>query len=262
MRDGTRGYGTVLVLGGGSDIGLAVAERLLRDGAHTFILAGRDPHRMAPAAQRLRQGGASTVELVTFDADEVECHEQMINQITARHGDLDLAIVAFGILGDQSRAEVDAQHALQVHRTIVLGGVSVLTHLGQLVRHQGHGDLVVLSSVAALRPRRANYVYGSAKAALDAFASGLSDRLTGSGAHVLVVRPGFVRSKMTRHLRVAPFPTEPRNVADTVAAALARGTRTVYVPRILGPTMTAVRWLPGPLFRRLSAREAPSPDRG
>lgn len=257
MRDGTGGYGTVLVLGGGSDIGLAVAERLLRDGAHTFVLAGRDRHRMGPAAQRLRQSGASTVDLVAFDADDVDGHEQMIAQITARHGDLDVAIVAFGILGDQTRAEVDAQHALQVHRTTVLGGVSVLTHLGQLVRHQGHGDLVVLSSVAALRPRRANYVYGSAKAALDAFASGLADRLAGSGAHVLVVRPGFVYSKMTRHQRAAPFSTEPRNVADAVAAALARRACTVHVPRVLGPILTVVRWLPRPLFRRLSAREAP-----
>jgi NAD(P)-dependent dehydrogenase (short-subunit alcohol dehydrogenase family) len=253
VREGTGGARTVLVLGGGSDIGLAIAGRLVRDGARTVVLAGRDLDRMRPGADRLRADGATCVDRIIFDADDVESHGKVLDDVVSRNGDLDVIVVAFGVLGDQARDEVDAAAAVQVHRTTVLGGVSVLTHAGRLVRHQGHGDIVVLSSVAASRARRDNYVYGSAKAGLDAFASGLSDALVGSGGHVLVVRPGFVRSAMTAGLRPAPLATDPETVADAVASALARGAHTVHVPRALGLVMAGVRLLPRALFRRLPA---------
>jgi NAD(P)-dependent dehydrogenase (short-subunit alcohol dehydrogenase family) len=254
VRDGTGSPGTVLVLGGGSDIGLAIARRFVHDGARTLVLAGRDPDRMRAAAEQLLDAGAGCVDRVAFDADDVDDHGRMLEAVVARHGDLDVVVLAFGVLGDQLSDEVDAAKAVQVHRTTVLGGVSVLTHLGQLVRRQGHGDIVVLSSVAAMRARRANYVYGSAKAGLDAFASGLSDALVGSGGHLLVVRPGFVRSAMTAGRPPAPLATEPDAVADAVVAALARRAHTVHVPRSLGLVMGGLRLLPRTLFRRLSDR--------
>ena len=118
-------------------------------------------------------------------------------------------------------------------------------------RRQGHGRLVVLSSVAGERVRKANFVYGSSKAGLDGFAQGLGDALIGSGASVLVVRPGFVHSSMTRGMKSAPFATTPSAVAAATVKALRAGRRTVWVPAVLRPVFAVFRHLPGPVWRRL-----------
>ncbi len=252
MRDGTGAARTVLVLGGRSAIGVAIAERLVHDGARTIVLASRPPAAGGPDSDRLLHAGATTVEQVAFDADDLASHAALIDRVVAVHGDLDVVVVAFGVLGDQQQAERDTAAALAVHRTTVLGGVSVLTELSRVLRHQGHGEIVVLSSVAAVRARRANYVYGSAKAGLDAFASGLADALVGSGVHLLVVRPGFVRSPMTAGLPAAPLSTTPSAVAAAVGDALARRAHTVYVPRRLVALTAVLRLLPRPALRRLT----------
>ena len=117
---------------------------------------------------------------------------------------------------------------------------------------QAHGTLIVLSSVAAERPRRSNFVYGASKAGLDAFAQGLGDALAGTGVDVMVVRPGFVRTKMTAGLKPAPLSTTPDAVAGAIVDGLRRGAHTVWVPPALRSVMSIVRHLPRPLFRRLS----------
>ena len=165
--------GTVLVLGGRSEIGLAVAERLVQRGSRTVVLAARRSDDLDSEEETLRQAAATAVERVEFDADDVARHREVLDDIVSRHGPLDVVVIAFGVLGDQQRAEHDATHALAVVHTDYLAHVSVLTHLANLLRAQGHGQIVVFSSVAGIRVRRANYVYGSAKAGLDGFASGL-----------------------------------------------------------------------------------------
>ena len=101
------------------------------------------------------------------------------------------------------------------------------------------------------RVRKANFVYGASKAGLDGFAQGLGDALAGSGASVLVVRPGFVHSQMTEGMPAAPMATTPAAVADATVKALAKGRRTVWVPSTLRPVFTVFRHLPGPVWRRL-----------
>jgi len=128
---------------------------------------------------------------------------------------------------------------------------SVLTPVAEQLRAQGHGTLVVLSSIAGERARRSNYVYGSSKAALDAFAQGLSDRLVDSGVRVMIVRPGFVHTKMTAGETPPPLATTPGVVADSVIEGLAAGRPIVWVPSMLRPVMSVLRHLPRPVFRRL-----------
>jgi decaprenylphospho-beta-D-erythro-pentofuranosid-2-ulose 2-reductase len=159
--------------------------------------------------------------------------------------------VAVGVLGDQALSERDPDAAVEVFETNLVGPVAVLVRAGERLRAQGHGAIVVLSSVAAERPRRANFVYGASKAGLDAFAQGLGDALVGTGVDVLVVRPGFVRTKMTAGLPEAPFATTPEAVADEIADALARRAHTIWVPRRLRLVMAVLRLLPRPLFRQL-----------
>ncbi|WP_197319065.1 SDR family NAD(P)-dependent oxidoreductase [Saccharomonospora sp. NB11] len=243
--------GTVLVLGGRSEIGMAVATRLARQGARSFVLAARRSGDLDDEERALRAAGATTVARVEFDADELDSHARVLNDVVARHGPLDVVVTAFGILGNQALAERDAAHAVSIVHTDYVAHVSVLTHLANLLREQGHGTLVVFSSVAGVRVRRANYVYGSAKAGLDGFASGLADALHGSGVRLLLVRPGFVIGRMTRGMTPAPFSSTPDSVADATVAALRSGRHTVWVPAVLRPVFGLMRLLPRPIWRRL-----------
>jgi NAD(P)-dependent dehydrogenase (short-subunit alcohol dehydrogenase family) len=214
-------------------------------------LAARRSHDLDAEEAQLRQAGATSVVRVEFDADDVASHGAVLEDIVDRHGSLDVVVVAFGVLGDQQRAERDAAHALAVVHTDYVAHVSVLTHLANLLRGQGSRQLVVFSSVAGVRVRRANYVYGSAKAGLDGFASGLADALAGSGVHLLLVRPGFVVGRMTEGMRPAPFSSTPDQVAKATVSALRRGRDVVWVPPVLRLVFGVMRLLPRSIWRRL-----------
>lgn len=243
--------GTILVLGGRSEIGLAVARRLVARGADRVVLAARRSNDLQAQETSLRESGATTVARVEFDADDVDGHRALLDQVIAEHGPLDDVILSFGILGDQQRAEHDAEHALAVLHTDYVAHVSILTHLAEILRAQARGRLVVFSSVAGVRVRRANYVYGSAKAGLDGFASGLADALVGSGVHLLLVRPGFVIGRMTEGMSPAPFSSTPDQVADATVAALRRGRGEVWVPGVLRLVFAVMRFVPRLIWRRL-----------
>lgn len=240
-----------MVLGGRSEIGLEVARRLVGSEPRPVVLAARRSSDLDAEEAALRRAGATGVERVEFDADDVERHRAVLDGIVDRHGTLDTVITSFGVLGDQQRAEHEAAHALAVVHTDYVAHVSVLTHLANLLRAQGHGRLVVFSSVAGVRVRRANYVYGSAKAGLDGFAGGLADALAGSGVHLLLVRPGFVVGRMTRGMKPAPWSSTPDQVADATVAALRRRRGEVWVPGVLRAVFAVMRLLPRPLWRRL-----------
>ena len=241
--------GTVLVLGGRSEIGLAVASRLAT--SRKVVLAARRSGDLDGEEETLRQAGAAEVARVEFDADDIALHRPVLDEIFAKHGPVDVVVVAFGVLGDQQRAETDAAHAVSIVHTDYVAHVSVLTKLANLLRTRGSGQLVVFSSVAGVRVRHANYVYGSAKAGLDGFASGLADALHGSGVRLLLVRPGFVIGRMTAGMSPAPFSSTPEQVADATVTALRRGRGEVWVPAILRPVFAVMRLLPRPLWRRL-----------
>ncbi|EOM78356.1 SDR family NAD(P)-dependent oxidoreductase [Rhodococcus rhodnii] len=241
--------GVVLVLGGRSEIGVETARRVAA--GRTIVLAARRSGDLETQRRTLLDAGAAAVHTVEFDADALDTHAAIIAGVVERHGDIGLAVPAFGILGDQARAERDAEHAVQIVHTDYVAQIAVLTRLAELMRARGRGALVVFSSVAGWRVRRANYVYGSAKAGLDGFATGLSDALHGTGVHVLVVRPGFVVGHMTEGMDPAPWSSTPDRVADATVAALRRGARTVWVPGILRVVFFGMRLLPGPVWRRL-----------
>ncbi|WP_206488608.1 SDR family NAD(P)-dependent oxidoreductase [Rhodococcus sp. KRD162] len=241
--------GTLLLLGGRSEIGLEVATRLAP--GRTVVLAARRSADLAAQIRRVQQAGAEAVRTIEFDADAMDTHAELLREVSEQHGPIGIVVLAFGILGDQARAENDAQHALDVITTDFLAQVSVLTHASKLLREQGSGDLVVFSSVAGVRVRRANYVYGSAKAGLDGFASGLGDALHGSGVHLLLARPGFVIGSMTEGMTPAPMSSTPDQVADVVVAALRRRRTKVWIPGTLRPVFFAMRLLPQWLWRRM-----------
>lgn len=241
--------GVVVIFGGRSEIGLEVATRLAR-GA-TVVLAARGADRLDDEVRAVRAAGAAAVHTVEFDADDLTSHAPLVEKLVAEHGPIATAVLAFGILGDQARAETDPAHAVAVVHTDYVAQVSLLTVLAAAMRAAGRGTLVVFSSVAGARVRRANYVYGSAKAGLDGFAGGLADALHGSGVHLLLVRPGFVVGRMTEGMDPAPLSSTPAQVADATVRALAKGRRAVWVPGTLAGLVFAMRLLPQFVWRRM-----------
>jgi decaprenylphospho-beta-D-erythro-pentofuranosid-2-ulose 2-reductase len=251
MQDSLGAVQSVLVLGGGSDIARATLRELVRRRARTIVLAARDPASLAPIADELRVAGATTVETRAFDALDTKAHEALIDDVFTRFGDIDLALLTFGVLGDQEQAERDAATAVDIAEVNYVGAVSVAVPLAQKMRAQGHGTIVVLSSVAGERARRSNFVYGSSKAGADAFFQGLGDSLVGTGVKVMVVRPGFVHTKMTAGMDAAPLSTTPEAVAVAIVRGLERSSETVWVPPALRYVMSALRHVPRPIFRKL-----------
>lgn len=241
---------SVLVLGGGSDLAQAIV-REMTGRLRTVVLAVRDPAALADQVDVLRAAGVETVEAVAFDATDFDAHDGLVAELFLRFGDFDVVIAAFGVLGDADVAARDGRIAREIVETNFTGSVSVLVPVAQHLRTQGHGTIVVLSSVAGERVRRSNFVYGASKAGLDGFAQGLGDSLHGSGVDVMIVRPGFVHTKMTAGRPAAPLSTTPDAVARAVVDGLRRKRAVVWVPAPLRFVMSALRHLPRPIFRRL-----------
>jgi decaprenylphospho-beta-D-erythro-pentofuranosid-2-ulose 2-reductase len=239
----------VLLLGGTSDIGLAVLRELAGGRPVRAVLAGRPGDRLDAAASDLRAAGHD-VTVLPFDAEDVASHPRVIGQAFA-DGDVDVAVVAFGALGDQEQAWQEHRAAVRLAQVNLTAAVSVGVELARHLSAQGRGSVIALSSVAGQRPRRSNFVYGATKSGMDDFYTGLREALRPAGVSVLVVRPGFVRTRMTEGLPAAPLAVDADAVGRTVARAGRAGREVVYAPAALRLVAVVLRLLPAPLFRRL-----------
>jgi decaprenylphospho-beta-D-erythro-pentofuranosid-2-ulose 2-reductase len=241
----------VLVLGGTSEIALAIVGELHRREPREVALVGRDSDALARAAEELPGAGSERALTFELDARDLDRHEQVIGEAFEELGGADIVILAVGVLGERGGLPDDISGALEVLQINTVGAGSLLIHSARRLRGQGTGTIVVLSSVAGERARAANVVYGASKAGLDALAQGLGDALHDQGVRILVVRPGFVDTRMTRGLQPAPLSTTPQALALDVVTGLDDRAHTVWAPSALRWLMLAVRMLPRPLFRRL-----------
>jgi decaprenylphospho-beta-D-erythro-pentofuranosid-2-ulose 2-reductase len=254
MIDAVGNPRSVLLLGGTSDIGLAIVRRFAAGGRPLrVVLAARPSDRLDAARAELESGGCS-VETIPFDAESIRTepgsHEDVVAKAFAG-GDIDLAVVAFGLLGDAEAAWQSVAASVELATVNYTAAVSVGVALAARFRTQGHGAIVALSSVAGERVRRSNFVYGSTKAGLDGFYSGLTEALRPAGVHVSVVRPGFVHTKMTEGMKAAPLSQTAQQVADIVVDAVRNKRELVWAPGAFRWVMSALRHVPRPLFRRL-----------
>lgn len=249
MIDAVGNPQSLLLLGGTSDIALAIARRYAIGRRLRVVLAARPTPRRAEAAAELATLGCEVTE-VDLEARAPETHAATIEASFAG-GDIDVAVVAFGLLGDAERAWTDPAETLELVEVNYTAPVHLGVLLSNRMRAQGHGRIVALSSVAGERVRRSNFVYGSTKAGLDGFYLGLGEALRDSGVGVLVVRPGFVRSKMTDGLAEAPLAVSPEDVADAVVTAVKGRKELIWVPAPMRVVMSGLRHVPRPLFRKL-----------
>lgn len=253
-RGGVAGAGPILLLGGTSDIGLAIATELAAQGAsrvggqgqREVILAARPTSPRLPAAVARMTAAGALVRVVNFDALDPAGHPETIRQA----GEFTVAIVAFGLLGDADTWRNQAE-AVQLAGTNYTAAVSVGVLIGQALAGRGGGTIIAVSSMAGEKVRRSNFVYGSSKAGMDAFYRHLGEALAPDLVRVLVVRPGFVTSTMTAGRGRVPLSVTPERVAKDTVRALRRGARLVRVPAIFGPLTLIFKHLPSSLVRRL-----------
>jgi decaprenylphospho-beta-D-erythro-pentofuranosid-2-ulose 2-reductase len=250
----------VLVVGGGSEIGRAIV-RALRDRhpeLDRVVLAGRPGGSRDQAARDLSEC-VETVSVVDFDALETDSHDAWAATLHEQHGPFDVVIFAHGILPDQLASERSGAEAARSIQTNLTGTVSAMVPLANQMAERGQGTLVALSTIAALRPRRDNFVYGAGKAGLDAFARGLGGALEDSGVGVLTVRLGFVHTRMTEGMAPAPLASTPDVIAERVARAVGRrGATVIYAPPLMRVLATVLKLLPQPLLDHMARGRMPN----
>src|ERR1700675_207410 len=255
MLDAVGNPQTILLLGGTSEIGLAICDRYLRTASARIVLAAMpdDPGRDDAVAQ-MKAAGAREVELIDFEATDTGSHPKMMEEAFAggcSPRDIDVAIVAFGLLGDAEELWQNQRKAVQIAEINYTAAVSVGVLLAAKMRAQGFGQIIAMSTVAGERVRRSNFVYGSTKAGLDGFYLGLSEALREYGVRVLVIRPGQVRTRMSAHVEEAPLTVDKEYVANLAVTASAKGKELVWAPAAFRYVMVVLRHIPRPIFRKL-----------
>jgi len=242
---------TAVVVGGTSDLARAILRVLVARRLRRVVLVGRDEICLAAAAEELRALGAVAVDTLMHDVTDVVGAAAAVRDASTRLGQVDLVLVAAGMIGDQAKDEAVPEAVARVFSTNCTGPASVLASFAAALRQQGHGRIIVLSSVAGVRVRRANYIYGASKAGLDAYAQGMAEALRGSGVSLTIVRPGWVATRMTEGRTPAPLATTPDAVAADVVSGMERGASVVWSPGSLRLVFAVLRLMPQALWRRL-----------
>ena len=241
----------ILLLGGSSEIGLGIVKEFLSRGSARVILAGRTAEgNLDAAAEQVKAAGASAVELIDFDALNTDAHPEALDKAFS-FGDVDVAVVAFGVMGDQEEIWQDHAKAVASSEINYTGYVSVGVLLAERLKKQGHGHIIALSSVAGMKVRRSNFTYGSAKAGVDGFYSQLGVALEEHGVNVLVVRPGQVRTKLSAHVDEAPFTVDVEDVAEATVDAVIQRKSSIYVHPIFELVTAVLQHIPAPIMKRL-----------
>ena len=240
----------ILILGATSAIAQATARLFAADGA-AFCLVGRGEARLEIVAQDLTTRGAGQALCLTADLGQVEGHRELIQRAEAALGGLDLALIAYGTLGDQQAGQADFAVAHRELHTNFISVASLLTHLANLMEPRGQGTIAVISSVAGDRGRQSNYIYGAAKGGLSVFLQGLRNRLAPAGVAVLTVKPGFVDTPMTTAFAKGPLWVGPEVVAAGIHQGVVKGREVVYTPWFWRYVMWIIRAIPERFFKRL-----------
>ena len=241
----------ILIIGATSGIAEAVARRYAAQGARLFLVA-RNSDKLQAISTDLAARGAKDVQAFLMDINDSALIPQMVDAAWKAFGTIDSALVAHGTLPDQLRTETEIAYAVAEFRTNAESVIACLAALAQRFEPQGKGVIAVIGSVAGDRGRASNYLYGAAKAAIDAYASGLRVRLFKSGVHVLTIKPGFVATSMTVNLNLPERLTAtPESVARDIQRAIAKRKDVLYTPWFWNWILLIIRWTPAIIFNRM-----------
>jgi decaprenylphospho-beta-D-erythro-pentofuranosid-2-ulose 2-reductase len=241
----------ILIMGATSAIAEAAGRQFARRGDSLFLVA-RNAQRLQAVVDDLRVRGAHMVHGYVLDAADIDGYPALLEAAVAKMDGIDAALIAHGTLSDQTACQSSISLLLHDFTTNALSFMALCTYLANHFEIQRHGVIAVISSVAGDRGRRSNYVYGSAKAAVTAFASGLRQRLYSKGVRVVTIKPGFVSTPMTAPFKKGALWASPQTVAASIVRAIDRGSPVVYTPWFWRPIMSVIKALPEFIFRRLT----------
>ena len=241
---------TILIVGATSAIATATARLFAERRDHLFLIA-RNGERLSDLVADPKVRGAQSVGTLTLDLDDCSAHADAITEAHNFLKQIDVALLCHGVLPDQSAVENNFKLALKTINTNGLSVISLLTEIGQRLRAQGKGTIAVITSVAGMRGRQPNYVYGSAKALVSTYLQGLRGRLHEYNVHVIDIRPGLVDSPMTARFEKGLLWTTPEAVAETIVVSISKKKHTVYAPGYWRFIMFLVNAIPESIFKRL-----------
>lgn len=240
----------VLIIGANSGIATAVARVLAKQGCALYLL-GRNEEKLQALASDLLIRGAAQVLTNSFEAEKLETHSELLERVRVEFGDFDAALLAHGSLPEQAQCQNDFVDTQAAYTTNMLSPIAFLTWIANYFESQKSGNIAVITSVAGDRGRQSNYIYGSAKGGLSIYLQGLRNRLFVHGVTVTDIRPGFISTAMTRHLRQGPLFVGPESIAGGIVKAMKRGTPIIYLPRFWRGLMFVIKSLPEFIFNRL-----------
>ena len=252
MKNGVGVAQNIVLFGGTSEIGIAILKRLVKPGVARVVLVSRN----IDAAEAVSEGLSSRFPEVDFhhirfDASDASAMQNVVASVAEEIGDIDVAVIAQGLLNEGSDYYSHPDGLVEMANVNFTGTMTLMYALAARVKAQGYGKIVLLSSVAGERVRKGNPAYGATKAGIDGFALALDHELAGTGASVLVVRPGFVTTKMTSGMKKAPFSTDAESVAAIVERGIASDKKVVWAPGILRWLFLVLKNVPLPVWRRL-----------
>lgn len=243
---------SVALIGATSEIGQSILKALPQDNLETCFVVARDPKRAAESLAEILPSRTKLTE-VSFHAEKTQSYETIVDELFTE-GDLDIAIIAIGVLGNNPDLD-EIENALEVMNVNYVASAHLMLLIAGRMKLQGHGQIEVISSFAQTRPRVDNFVYGSSKAGLDFMARGLNDELEGTGVSICVLRPGFVRTRMTRFMPEAPFTVNRDAVGVLAVKLLESGESIGYAPSVLKWVALIFKLLPTSIFRKISHRK-------
>jgi decaprenylphospho-beta-D-erythro-pentofuranosid-2-ulose 2-reductase len=240
----------IVIVGASSAIAEATARCYAARGARLFLIA-RQSQRLEDMAADLKVRGAADIAFATLDVNQLDAHADVLAQAWTWLGEVDAMLIAHGTLPDQNACEASADVAVKEFNTNATSTIALMTVAAPRFEAQRHGALAVISSVAGDRGRQSNYLYGSAKAAVTAFASGLRQRLAKVGVAVVTIKPGFVDTPMTKDFPKGPLWAKPESVARGIVRAIDRRRNVVYLPWFWCLIMLIIRHIPESVFKRI-----------
>lgn len=242
---------SVLILGATSPIARALAALYARSGESIFV-AARDPDEAERIAADLSIRWQVEAASGAFDATAFDEHAAFLSRVEQAVGPIEIAVLAFGDMGDQEAAQHEFARAKRIIDVNYTGAVSICEGLAERMSSRGKGSIIGISSVAGDRGRASNYLYGSAKGAFTLYLQGLRNRLFSDGVQVLTVKLGFIDTRMTFGMETGLPIAAPEEAAEAIFDARRRGVETLYYPRFWGGIMGVIKAIPEKLFKRLS----------